>query len=101
MSAETLRRAAASMRDRVETAPKETRTHVDVKGVWLNSAFYLTTTPAVALTVADWLDDTAAGWPWDDADPEVVDWDGDRMEFSESMDSRALAVARAYLGEVS
>lgn len=49
--------------------------------------------------VADWLDDTAAGWPWDGEEPGVVDWDGDRITFSESVDSRALAVATAYLGQ--
>lgn len=56
MSAEVLRRAAALMRERAQKAPKETRTSGATTGVWLNSAYHLTTTPAVALLVADLLE---------------------------------------------
>lgn len=60
MTADTLRAAAARLREQAATAVKETRDLPMVKGVWLNGAHYLTTTPPVALAMADWLDHEAA-----------------------------------------
>ena len=54
--------------------------------------------PAVALAVADWLDDVATGWPWQTAE-EVRDPDGFPLAFEESADRRALHLAKTYLGE--
>lgn len=56
MSSDLLREAAALMRERAEKVPEQTPVDADVMGVWLNSRYYLTTPPAVALAVADWLD---------------------------------------------
>lgn len=53
--------------------------------------------PPVALALADWLDDLAAGWPWDDDGTCVWD-DGTPMRLEESPDTHALAVADAVLG---
>lgn len=51
---------------------------------------------ALALALADWLDDLSAGWPWDDDGTCVWD-DGTPMRLEESLDARALAVADAVL----
>lgn len=91
MSAETLRRAASLMRERAEAVPEQAPVKADVMGVWLNSRYYLTTTPAVALAVADWLDGVA----------EIEDRNEREMGWSPLEISDALAVARAYLGESS
>ena len=53
--------------------------------------------PPVALALAGWLDDLAAGWPWDDDGTCVWD-DGTPMRLEESPDTHALAVADAVLG---
>lgn len=123
MSAETLRRAAALMRERAEAAtpgPWEFRPRrgfqsvsdspatigfVDTagyfvmlrEGMWAteNDMSYVASWhPAVALAVADWLDATAARI---DAgrDPQH----GGRRNHSWRGSREALAVARAYLGE--
>ncbi|WP_028654864.1 hypothetical protein [Nocardioides sp. J54] len=84
MTAEILRRAAAGIRQDATEVPDRTVVDHRVNGVWLNSVYYLTTTPAVALAVADWLD-AEAGHADDWFDPEPA----------------ALAVARAYLGEAA
>lgn len=81
MSAELLRRAAAKMRDDTP--------YLDDDAGWDSGA---------ALAVAAWLDDVAAGWPWDRADFVITDNDGDELALEGSMDSHALAVARAFLG---
>lgn len=94
MNAETLRRAASLMRDRAEAAgategwwgieplvraldgtfsPPDARADAKHIASWR---------PAVALAVADWLDDAAT----------LADETG-------RIDRHALAVARAYLGE--
>jgi hypothetical protein len=57
--------------------------------------------PGVGLALADWLDDIAAGWMWDDEEPGVVDFDGDRLTFEESLDTRALTLARLINGGAS
>ena len=115
MTADTLRWAAALMRARSEaatsgpwTARKSTvpgicnvRLNGDAMwpSAWPDDAEHIASWhPAVALAVADWLDATAAGWPWDD---EVTDYDGNPLTLAESVDSHALAVARAYLGQQS
>ncbi len=116
MSAEVLRRAAASMRERAEAATPgpwivdvdcpHIVMHPDKPGFsWDGTAvtaiqeddFGLTDPadaghiaswhPLVALAVADWLDDTARVWEAFDADPDFV------------QDEPALAVARAYLAD--
>ena len=47
--------------------------------------------------LAAWLDDIAAGWPWDGLEP-VLDWDGDTLTLEGSLDSHALKVARLING---
>ena len=59
------------------------------------------TSSAIHLALARWLEDLAAGWPWDDEEPGVVDWDGDRLTLDESLDSHALAIARLIVGGAS
>jgi hypothetical protein len=100
MSAETLRRAAALMRGRAEAAtrgPWESGEygHLSRSGAgagrlafgkveWRPDAEHIASWhPAVALAVADWLDETALRWEW--------------VEEREL----ALAAARAYLGSAA
>jgi hypothetical protein len=82
MSAEILRRAAASMRERAEDAAA-------VPGLWNgccaspdHAAYVASWPPAVALAVADWLDSTANDY-----------------NLTSKTVARAFAVARTYLGE--
>ena len=84
MSAETLRKAAALMREgaRDNTLTSE---RVMPTAVYLNAAKYLVLTPAVALAVAGWLEGVA----------NLLDYD--RAELAEVQ--AAHTVARAYLGE--
>ena len=51
----------------------------------------------LAAALAAWLDDIAAGWPWDGLEP-VLDWDGDALTLEGSPDSHALKVARLING---
>ena len=101
MSAETLRRAAALMRERAEgaragrwfaegdevradwTLVRQVATcHGSIdQGNRANAAHIASWSPPVALAVADWLD----------AEAELHEWEYDT--------TGALAVARAYLGE--
>lgn len=108
MSAETLRRAAALMRERAgDSTPSPWRVVADPDGVevsviggprdhyladvheWstgLGNPFHIASWhPAVALAVADWLD----------AEADAVDG------LASSLSDYALTVARAYLQEVS
>lgn len=85
MSAELLRRAAAGIRQDATEIPDRTVVDNRVNGVWLNSAYYLTMTPAVALAVADWLD--------------VFSNYSETGENAADETAAAIAVARAYLGE--
>jgi len=55
------------------------------------------TSSAIHLALAAWLDDIAAGWPWDGLEP-VLDWDGDTLTLEGSLDSHALKVARLING---
>lgn len=118
MSAELLRRAAALMRERAEAAtpgpwlnrrgpgehvlvvngvvnvetanPREDRRHI---ASWH---------PAIALAVADWLDLSASdAWAWGPMCPcgDVCD-DCDDNSWEQHA-RKALAVARAYLGEAA
>lgn len=92
MSAETLRRAAALMRERAEAATKLSFLSPGdmvgwaCDGGWITpedvtlSEHYAPLSPAVALAVADWLDHEA----------EMHEWEYDT--------THALAVAQAYLG---
>lgn len=61
------------------------------------AAYIAMMSPPVALALADWLDDLAAGWPWDDDGTCVWD-DGTPMRLEESPDTYALAVADEILG---
>lgn len=56
MSQSILNEAAVSLRERAKSATKATITMAMVRGVWLNSAHYLTTTPARDLALAAWLE---------------------------------------------
>lgn len=105
MSAEILREAAALMRSRAEAAesgmagPWESKVLTDGRA-WVVGQFdslsmhgypspaehIASWHPAVALAVADWLDDTARVW-------EALD-----TNFFAIEDEPCLAVARAYLG---
>lgn len=88
MSADVLRRASVLMRERANAAPDQPRTDADVIGVWLNSRFHLTTTPAVALAMADLFDAHAEATAPDDY-----------VEAEDLGLQLVLEVARAYLGE--
>lgn len=81
MSAETLRDAATALRTTANDAYR--RGHIT-----LHQARF-------QRNIADWFDDVAADWPWDDG--PVVDWDGSPLKFEESTDARALAAARSAL----
>ena len=106
MSADLLRRAAALMRERAEAA---TTTVLDDEGKWVvgpwfgplamssrrvaseaDSAFIASWHPAVALAVADWLEQQAMLQEAHDTGKAV--WIG-------PADPLAIAVARAYLNE--
>lgn len=103
MSAETLRRAAALMRERAEAATKGVPGGLGVaikwsglrslagRGLTANEAEHLATwsDPAVALAVADWLDECADI----KANPDV------NAVLKIALTDRALKVAAAYLGE--
>lgn len=128
MSAEMLRRAAALMRERAEAAPLETpwsRRSIDRQGTcdgcaqgrrlvaayadysgenepWLCAEcaaaadFETSWHPAVALAVADWLDDVAETWElFDSGELPPHAW----SMLWDASEHKALAVARAYLGE--
>ena len=117
MGAETLRKAASLMRERAEAAtpgpwqmrygfpayvsgPGETVTINDLSGdMELEDAAHVASWhPAVALAVADWLDREAAEvreWTVEQAGSHPVHYSTGRV------DSHAVAVARAYLGESS
>ena len=125
MSAELLRQAATILRERAEAAtpgPWEANMHSpdmggrhgwDLRGprnlgplgavvsarMLSGNAHYIATMhPGVGLALAKWLDDVAAGWPWDD-DGEGGIWDdGMPMRLDESQDSHALALARLIVG---
>lgn len=89
--AERFRAAATRLRERAEAATPGSHTP-DVE------AYIAMMHPPVALALADWLDDLASGWPWDD-DGEGCVWDdGMPMRLEESTDAHALAVADAVLG---
>jgi hypothetical protein len=105
MSAEILRRAATLMRERAEAAVyvyAEGHAKAGQQVPWFDAAdaysfddtdgpHIIGMSPAVALAVADWLDEVAA---------DLDEWDGLRqVGFAGQMHDRALAVARAYLGE--
>ena len=83
----------------VYTAPRPSPASQDI--AWSHSpdveAYIALMHPPVALALADWLDDLAAGWPWDDDGTCVWD-DGTPMRLEESPDTHALAVADAVLG---
>ena len=92
MSAETLRAAAKEIRDALadeDHGPLAIAAYLEAVG------FH---DPTVALAVADWLDDMAAGWKWDDPDELHLDFDDMPIRLDETTDSHALAVARAVLG---
>lgn len=86
MSASRLREAAARLRkvaskvdsENVSPAPES------VMGVWLNSRYYATMHPPVALALADWLTDLANWFEYGNTTP------GDHRH--------GLAVANAILG---
>lgn len=94
MSSETLRRAAALMRERAQGATwvdfhGKSDWAGDVTALGLDDADFAHVSgmsPAVALAVADWLDQAA------------IHVEGGSLS-SHPMSTRALAVARAYLGE--
>lgn len=111
-AAETLRRAAALMRERSEAATDGPwgcgEPHADdgfwlTVGVWSgdpdnchaecdrrqDAAHIASWHPAVALAVADWLDATAKRWEYVADKPHLSVYGG----------HHALAVARTYLGE--
>ncbi len=107
MSAEMLRRAAALMRERARRAERAVGTGggwvatwdhsvaasdgariADCFGSGLTTAHIASWHPAVALAVADWLDHAA------------MSADLNRSPYVDDHLSHALAVARAYLGEV-
>lgn len=81
MSANELRQAAETLRERAEGVrrPYAQQERVDI-------------------ALAKWLDDIAAGWMWDGEEPGVVDFDGDRLTFEGSMDTHPLAIARLING---
>ena len=81
MRAQELRQAAATLREDFE------REDVDS----IHKA-------ELMLELASWLEDIAAGWMWDGEEPNVVDFDGDRLTFEESLDTRALRIARLING---
>jgi hypothetical protein len=58
---------------------------------------YRCNTPVYESALANWLDDVAAGWQWDDGQ-EVLDADGFPLALGESMDSHALKIARLING---
>ena len=114
MSAETLRRAASLMRERAEAADKDTfsrspwsATIFDDGRAWLkpahiamhgypNTAEHIASwPPAVALAVADWLEEVAA-WMVEGVGLLPATNIGDAWI---GMRQQARAVARAYLGE--
>jgi hypothetical protein len=127
MSAEVLRRAASLMRERAEAAtpppwhvdyrqhvyaalaapqvrydaPSNNYTTAVAPMVWDRNAEHIASWhPAVALAVADWLDDTA-----DRLDDDLATYRPDRTRYDsteawvERNYRQPLAVARAYLGE--
>ncbi|MET1083601.1 MAG: hypothetical protein ABWY12_11205 [Burkholderiales bacterium] len=61
-TADRLRAAASKLREQAATATTKTVSMPMVKGVHINGAHYLTTTPPVALALADWLDAAAEVW---------------------------------------
>ena len=112
MSADTLRKAAALMRERAEAAlrgpwealgsehalgyfdvvqPADMDREIAAR-VWPSNAEHIASWhPAVALAVADWLDGVA----W------AIDSDDELAEPGFGEPTAAFAVARAYLGEAS
>lgn len=93
MNADLLCEAAALMRDRAKRVPEQSPVEADVMGVWLNSRYYLTTPPAVALAVADWLDAPGCACTPCGCCGIPVTCDESCSPFE-----AALTVARAYLG---
>ena len=82
MSADLLRKAATVEREEW--------------GPWLQS---FRRAAAVHMALADWLDDIAAGWVWDEHPDDVETPDGWPLTLDESMDRHALTVARLIVGE--
>jgi hypothetical protein len=64
------------------------------------AAYIATMHPGVGLALADWLDEIAAGWMWDD-EGAACDWDGMPLKLDEAVDSHAVKVARLILGGAS
>jgi len=126
VSSQILREAAALMRSRAEAAtPGPWHGHDDGWGGWTlakpNAPFHELNVlkcgsddwpptapdaehiaswhPAVALAVADWLDEVAQAWGLvEESEEGAYDWDGFPIRFEETTDAGALAVARAFLG---
>ena len=107
MSAETLRKAASLMRERAEATTPDAawteghywiadydmhgdpvQTEIGGMGGAGDAAHYSSWHPAVALAVADWLEQAA------------IHFEGGSLTVH-PMAKRAIAVARAYLGEAS
>jgi hypothetical protein len=74
--------------------------HGDDKTACPDADYIATMHPGVGLALADWLDDIAAGWMWDD-DGAACDWDGMPLKLDEAVDSHAVKVARLILGRAS
>jgi len=119
MSAETLRRAAALMRERARRAERAVGAGGGWVATWdhsvaasdgaqiadcfdsgLTTAHIASWHPTVALAVADWLDAAYAAWHFEETSlgaASVRAMSGNAND----PDPHALAVARAYLGEAS
>ena len=117
MSAEKLREAAKALRERAEAATGDEWEHFPDGLVWRtddvpgdptcaaaqveDAAYIATMHPGVGLALADWLDDVAAGWVWDE-DGEGGVWDdGMPMALSQSLDWHAARIADLILGGAS
>ena len=72
-----------------------------VDGTEPDIAYIATMHPGVGLVLAKWLDDLAAGWPWDE-DGEGCVWDdGTPLHLDESVDSYGVTIARLIVGGAS